>query len=121
MRIGAEKANEGLDWETLMAGFAEMRDSSTSLGDVPLVVLTHGKKLPPRPDIAAEVEAQIAQQRAELPKLSSNGVQVIGRKSGHYVQLDQPELVVASVRAVVESVRTHSRLDATQITSANNP
>jgi pimeloyl-ACP methyl ester carboxylesterase len=115
MRASMVKIGEGLDWETSVAGFVDMRASSVSIGDTPLVVLTHGRTLPPRPGIPVETEAQIArirsQDQAELPKLSTNGVQVIDSKSGHYLQLDNPELVVAGVRTAVQAARTHSRLD----------
>jgi pimeloyl-ACP methyl ester carboxylesterase len=120
IRASMEKTGEGLDWNASVAGLAEMRASSTSIGDTPLVVLTHGKRLPPRPGVPPSTEAEIARIRSEaqreLPKLSTNGVQVIDSRSGHYLQLDNPKLVVAAVCAVVQAARTHSRLDGTRLT-----
>jgi pimeloyl-ACP methyl ester carboxylesterase len=42
--------------------------------------------------------------QVELAALSSNGKQVIAEESGHYIQLDQPELVIDAIRDVVEAV-----------------
>jgi len=30
---------------------------------------------------------------------------VVGERSGHYIQIDQPELVIEAIRQVVEAVR----------------
>ena len=41
----------------------------------------------------------------ELARRSSRGRQIIAEKSGHYIQRDQPELVVDAIRAVVEEAK----------------
>lgn len=41
----------------------------------------------------------------ELVGLSSQGVQVIAEESGHYIQWDQPNLVIDAIRTMVEQVR----------------
>lgn len=40
-----------------------------------------------------------------LAHLSSQGKHIVASKSGHWIQLDEPALVVESIREVVESVR----------------
>jgi pimeloyl-ACP methyl ester carboxylesterase len=79
-----------------------------SLGDIPLVVLTRG--LPTDPDLlglsdeeAQQGEAVWDELQAELAALSSKGKQVIAEESGHYIHLDQPELVIDAIRDVVEA------------------
>jgi pimeloyl-ACP methyl ester carboxylesterase len=37
----------------------------------------------------------------ELAGLSSQGKQVIAQKSGHYIQLDEPELVIDAIRELI--------------------
>ncbi len=49
--------------------------------------------------------------QSELPALSPNRLHLVARNSGHFIQVDEPELVSAVVRAVVNAVRTRSRLD----------
>ncbi len=77
-----------------------------SLGNLPLIVLTRG--LPDSLPILLEQEnalydATWHQLQMELVGLSSNGKQIIAEQSGHYIQLDRPNLVVAAVRELVEN------------------
>ena len=44
--------------------------------------------------------------------LSTSSAHAIADHSGHFIQIDAPRLVVASVKQVVEAVRTHGRVDA---------
>jgi pimeloyl-ACP methyl ester carboxylesterase len=37
--------------------------------------------------------------------LSSNGKLIVAQKSGHHIQLDEPELVIQSIRQVLEMTR----------------
>jgi len=74
--------------------------------DIPLVVLTHGVVSPGDYAIPSMVEKgeqlRLEMQRA-LASLSSRSKHIIGEKSGHYIQRDQPELVIDAVRQVVEA------------------
>jgi pimeloyl-ACP methyl ester carboxylesterase len=112
---GVAKLPEGIDFDTLVAGIADMRASSRSIGDRPLVVLTHGKEeaSPGTPlELAASTRRVWQEMQADLTHLSTNAVQVAAENSGHFIQFDAPKLVVAAVREVVQSARAHSRLDA---------
>jgi pimeloyl-ACP methyl ester carboxylesterase len=64
------------------------------VGDLPLVVLTAADPSP----------ARAARQDA-LACLSTRGRHVIAREGGHWLILDQPELVVRMIESVVEEVR----------------
>jgi pimeloyl-ACP methyl ester carboxylesterase len=95
-------------WEATAAEVRAMQ--ITTLGDIPLVVLTQGEfAVPDAYGVSGEVveQAQAAwyEMQAELAALSSNGKQVIAEQSGHYIQLDQPELVIDAIREVVEAAR----------------
>ncbi len=83
-----------------------------SLGDIPLIVLSAG--LSPIPTegsrgISAEdaerFKAVSAELHAELVAQSPRGKRLVAEKSGHYIQVDQPELVIAAIREVVEAAR----------------
>ena len=74
------------------------------LGDLPLIVLSHG--LPDETSDASAVqesqfEREWARMQKELTGLSSQGKQVIAQKSGHYIQLDEPELVIAAIHELI--------------------
>ncbi|MCX6032214.1 MAG: alpha/beta fold hydrolase [Chloroflexi bacterium] len=52
-----------------------------------------------------QLKALIRGLPAELAALSPKGRQVVAEKSGHYIQVDQPELVIEAIREVVEAVQ----------------
>ena len=43
-----------------------------------------------------------------MAHLSSEGKHVVASKGGHWIQLDEPDLVIESIRGVVESVGRRS-------------
>jgi pimeloyl-ACP methyl ester carboxylesterase len=79
-----------------------------SLGDMPLVVLSHDPDTP-QPDLPEDLVKPAndawQQMQEELAHLSSKGKQVIAKNSGHYIQLDRPDLVIKAVRSVVDQAR----------------
>jgi len=82
-----------------------------SLGDLPLVVLSHdpGTPQPDLPeDLVKPTNEAWRQMQEELAHLSTRGKQVIAKDSGHYIQLDRPELVIEAVRSVVDQARQSS-------------
>ena len=89
----------------------QVRGTGT-LDDLPLIVLTAGaeNKGPQPPWMTDELRADIRkvwlELHTELTELSSNGRQIMAKKSGHYIQHDEPELVVDAIREVVEQVRS---------------
>jgi hypothetical protein len=89
-----------------------------ALGDLPLIVLTAGMtaeeeyaQLPESVrsmvslDLLAKVYAAHQEAQRGLAGLSTRGKQVIATESGHYIQWDQPELVIDAVRDVMDEVR----------------
>jgi hypothetical protein len=79
-----------------------------TLGDIPLIVLSHG--IPqPMPNFSDEVNAEYEQVWQDLQReqaaLSSNSQHIIAERSGHDIQLEQPELVIGGVRQVLEAVK----------------
>ena len=121
-KAGVSALPEGVDFDTLAAGAADMEASSRSIGDAPLVVLTRGREpSPPPPGVSPETEAAVAvvhrETQPELLRLSSNSVQVVAAHSGHYLQLEVPELVVAAVREAVEAARDRRRVDGTGLSA----
>lgn len=116
MREHMRDSVEGVDYDTMLASIDDLRASARSLGDMPLVVLSAQGKEPIPPEFKPEEES--AQHRKVLAghemvtHLSTNSAHVIADHSGHFIQIDDPRLVVASLKQVVEAVRTHGRVDA---------
>jgi pimeloyl-ACP methyl ester carboxylesterase len=80
----------------------------TSFGNLPLIVLSAGQ-----PVTVASLSDAENQQRWEvwqalqpaLAALSSEGKQIIAEQSSHMIQLIQPDLVIESIREMVEAIR----------------
>lgn len=70
-----------------------------TFGDVPLVVLSRG--LNPNQDWQA--------MQTELLQLSSHSQQLIADKSGHTIQLDQPDAAVTAITKMVAQLRQTTR------------
>lgn len=77
-----------------------------ALGDLPLVVLTHGipgaATVNAAPEQAEELEAAWQNLQVQLSGLSSRGVLIKAEQSGHNIALDQPEVVLNAIQLVLE-------------------
>jgi pimeloyl-ACP methyl ester carboxylesterase len=71
-----------------------------ALGDMALVVITRGIPEGTGPDARAS-ESEHREDHATLARMSRSGRLVIAERSGHHVQLDEPELVVTIVQQIV--------------------
>jgi pimeloyl-ACP methyl ester carboxylesterase len=102
----------------LSTGMAEMRAVASdiapvaSLGDLPLVVLRHGRSermpmLPP--ELNDRFEALFADLQGELADLSTRGRVVVVEGGGHDIHLDRPEVVVEAIDEVIRTSTTGPR------------
>ena len=92
----------------IVVSMEQLRAAPMRLGDRPLIVLTRGMKEANQagsPGGADPAEQAWAELQAELARRSSGGRQIIAERSGHYIQFDQPDLVVDAIRQVVEATR----------------
>jgi pimeloyl-ACP methyl ester carboxylesterase len=91
----------------LSAVLEELRQSRLR-ADMPLVVLSHGRKLPLRNasvDVVDRVEAAWLGLQRQLASRSSNGRLVVAERSGHNIQRDEPQVVVEAVGQVLSQVK----------------
>jgi pimeloyl-ACP methyl ester carboxylesterase len=95
--------------EELQAIFVARSQTEYSLGDIPLIVLIGGNTGETPRGISAEEWQRLSEekrkQKEELTGLSRSGKVIISEKSGHHIQLEDPELVVRAIREVADSVR----------------
>lgn len=96
--------------QAVQAIHAELRAARiTSLGDLPLVVLSHGEPMA-MPGLGDEVNQTYEQLwqdlQAELAALSSQGKLMVAEGSGHYLLLERPQLVIDAIAEVVMAART---------------
>jgi pimeloyl-ACP methyl ester carboxylesterase len=97
---------------TLMENFERSSDrmdaERKSLGHIPLIVLSAGKRPTPPPDLADEAKkaaAELNAMRAEFAALSSNGEVRVVEGAGHYIQQADPDAVIDTVIGVVDRAR----------------
>jgi pimeloyl-ACP methyl ester carboxylesterase len=103
-------------WETVVSEGKEVRSGRTGkrvrtaperLENLPLLVMTKGKVTYP-PDweakVVQEYYGRFVQRHAETAARSKRGLHILS-PSGHQMPMDVPDLVVASVRAVLAAYR----------------
>lgn len=73
----------------------------STLGDLPLVVLSADHHAPPYTD-----------WQRDLAQLSSRGRHLVASDSGHWIHLDHPELVTRAIREVVSVARSTVQMEA---------
>jgi pimeloyl-ACP methyl ester carboxylesterase len=79
-----------------------------SLGDTPMLMLTGAdwiKQAPPGSEDGARLQARWEGLQSEIMQLSSHAQQILVKSSGHFIQREQPEVIVAAIRQMVEQVR----------------
>jgi pimeloyl-ACP methyl ester carboxylesterase len=99
---------------SLEESFKENRADAMSLGDKPLMVLTAGSVQTEGTGLSQEQTDHLDELHSEsqvaLTRHSENSKQIIAEDSGHYIQVEQPDLVMDAIRQVVEAARNGSRL-----------
>ena len=70
------------------------------LGNKPLLILTQG--------VTNDTE-RINKQK-ELLSLSHNSKQIVDKKSGHHMQLEDPDLLVTIMKEVIDAIKEHKNL-----------
>jgi len=105
----------GLNLQFDLSRLHQMRiQTPHPLGNLPLVVLTASTfdvvEAPGMtPDEARQDHLRL---QNDLAQLSTNSRQITVSSSGHSIYLDQPQVVIRSIAAVVNSAKQHSRLPA---------
>jgi pimeloyl-ACP methyl ester carboxylesterase len=98
---GINSNREGATYEDTHQSGAQVRDAGP-LPQVPTVVLRHGLPLPQPAGWPVEAIEQIwLQMQEELAAMVPGAKLVVAENSRHFIQLDEPELVIAAIRDVV--------------------
>jgi pimeloyl-ACP methyl ester carboxylesterase len=78
----------------------------TSLGDLPLIVLQHGRReVMQTPELTELNEQTNRELQPRLAAQSTRGRLVVAEESGHAIQFEQPELVVECILETVKAAR----------------
>jgi pimeloyl-ACP methyl ester carboxylesterase len=99
---------EGVAELKAVSASAAQTATTGSLGDLPLAVLSEDPEKP-QPDLPEDLVKPTSdawqKMQEELAHLSTRGTHVIAKNSGHYIQLDRPEVIIEAVRNVVDQAR----------------
>lgn len=105
----------GLNLQFDLSRLHQMRiQTPHPLGNLPLVVLTASRfdAVAPPGMTADEARQDHLRLQNDLAQLSTNARHIMVSSSGHSIYLDQPQVVIRSIAAVVDSAKQHSRLPA---------
>lgn len=107
--IALEEQSSAFDWTFGEASAIPQCNAylraAQRLRNIPLAVISAGLPQDPEDPLQQALRQVWTELQSELAKLSPRGRHIIAEESGHIVQLDQPELVVAAIREIVEEVR----------------
>jgi pimeloyl-ACP methyl ester carboxylesterase len=94
--------------------FEQQLAAPMSLGDKPLIVLTAGPLQLEGTGLSQEQMDQMdeahTRSQAALTHGSQDSEQIVAEESGHYIHLEQPDLVIDAIRQVVDAARTGSSI-----------
>jgi pimeloyl-ACP methyl ester carboxylesterase len=101
-------AREGVAELKAVSESAAQAATAGTLGDLPLAVLSEDPNQP-QPDLPEDLVKPASdawqQMQDELAHLSTRGTHVIAKNSGHFIQLDRPDVVIEAVRKIVNQPR----------------
>ena len=93
----------------LEQSFEQQLAAPMSLGDKPLIVLTAGPLQLEGMGLSQEQMDQMdeahTRSQVALTQGSQNSEHIIAEDSGHYIQMEQPDLVIDAIRQVVDAAR----------------
>jgi pimeloyl-ACP methyl ester carboxylesterase len=100
-------ATQAAELSSILESHRQARERGiTDLGNIPLIVLRHGRVQPQlTPELTDMVEALHVELQAELASQSPSGCLVVAEHSGHAIQYDEPQMVIRAVEEVVFDVR----------------
>jgi pimeloyl-ACP methyl ester carboxylesterase len=94
--------------QDLAVSSAEVR-AAGDFGNKPLIVISHSHDWSPDPDLPKDLSDKMEQLWGEwqnnLCRLSSNSTHKTAVKAGHYVQTEDPQLVIEAILKVVDATK----------------
>jgi pimeloyl-ACP methyl ester carboxylesterase len=112
--------------EELQAMYTARAKTPHQLGDKPLVVILAKSGIGnPPPGISAEewkrVNEEKRQQKVGLTDLSRNSKLIVAERSGHHIQLDEPQVVTDAVLLLISAVRNETKPGANTLEHIPEP
>jgi len=90
--------------------YASRKKQEYPLGDIPLIVLTRGKREYPNNEVGDQLNEERKRLQSDLLNLSRNSKQIVAANSGHHIQLDEPEVVTNAIQQVIDAAQRRAKL-----------
>jgi pimeloyl-ACP methyl ester carboxylesterase len=87
------------NYDEFMESLKQLKDTKQQL-NVPLIVLSAGKKS----HYSKESQELWNEMQKEILEISLNGELVIAENSAHYIQNDEPEVLVSAIKKLIENI-----------------
>ena len=104
-------ADNGMYWAEEFS--AIYNDSTYSLGNKPLFVITSGQNNYPKQlgdSVRSELISAKLKDQEKIAGLSSNSKHIVTTKSPHEIHLTEPGLVIDAIKEVIHAVKTNEHL-----------
>ncbi|WP_313799667.1 alpha/beta hydrolase [Cytobacillus sp.] len=88
------------NYDEFMESLKQLKETRLKL-NVPLIVLSAGKKA----HYSKESQELWNEMQREILEISSDGELVIAQNSAHYIQNDEPELVVSAINKLIDIIK----------------
>ncbi|MEI6839704.1 MAG: hypothetical protein WCK53_00425 [Methanomicrobiales archaeon] len=90
-------------------GETTLHTPTSSCTTTPLVVISSGRNMSFMADPAEDAHANGVYRtlQREMAAESPGGRYLVADNSGHNIQIDQPDVVIDSIRSVVQDIRDH--------------
>lgn len=100
--------------EELQQMYLRSQKSPPPLGDKPLFIIIAGLAGSGPPNVSAEEWKRLNEEKVEQKKLfamlSTNSKVLIDEKSGHHVQIEDPQTVIDAIRTTRDAAQHHTQL-----------
>ncbi|MCM3390724.1 alpha/beta hydrolase [Ureibacillus chungkukjangi] len=87
------------NYDEFMESLKQLKETKLLL-NVPLIVLTAGKKA----HYSKESQQLWNEMQRDMLEISTAGELVIAEKSAHYIQNDEPELIVSAIKKLIDNI-----------------
>ena len=93
-----------MEWDSFKTS-AQQVAATNNLPDVPLTVVTRGKRVWPHNEFGDKSELVWSEMQNELCQLTHHAEHLIAKESGHLVHLDEPDLVISAIISTAVSAK----------------
>jgi len=90
----------GITYDALLAMQAQVDAARSSFPQVPLIVLVRSRYTPSAHRTATQYMQAWMSLQSDLSRRSSKGRLMVAQHSGHFIQIDRPDLVIASIHEI---------------------